>query len=150
MLEIRDIFLFKQWKRGRYIRSFMSASLYKSGENTEMYAHIVSSWLQLIYIFWVFYIRILSICHKFIDSNIYERFIPCGLCYCLQGNTHNRVVPRGTKAHLVNPYQFILAVWKAIISREPAQGIPSPIGSIPSIFLLDARQYYQEIWPKGH
>ena len=118
----------------------MSDSQYKSGENTEIYFHIVASLLHLIYILWVFYVRILYICHKFIDSSISGGLIPHHLFYFLQGDNHYRVVPRGTKAHWVNPYQFIFAVWKAIISRELSQGTLSPIRLIPSHFLLAARQ----------
>ena len=67
----------------------MSASQYKSGENTEMYVHIVNS--------------ILSICQKFVDSSIYGGLIPIYVLYCLQANKNNRFVPRGTKYHWVNP-----------------------------------------------
>ena len=100
-----------------------------------MYVHIFASWLQLIYILWVFYVRILSICHKLIGSIISEGLIPRNLFYFLQGNNQKRVGPRGTKAHRVNPYKFILVIWKAIISRELYQGTLSPIGLIPSHFL---------------
>ena len=43
---------------------------------------------------------------------------PSQCFYCLQGNNQKIVGPRGKEAHWVNPYQYILAVWKAIISRE--------------------------------
>ena len=75
-----------------------------------------------------------SICHNLIDSSISGRLISCDFFYCLQGNNHKRVVPSGTKAHWVNPYQFILAFWKEIISWESAQGSLSPIGLITSHF----------------
>ena len=42
MLETRDIIISKM-KKGRYIHRSMSASQYKSGENTEMYVRIVAS-----------------------------------------------------------------------------------------------------------
>ena len=56
------------------------------------------------------------------------RVSPLQLFYCLQGNNYKRVGPRGTNNHWVNPCQFILAVWKEIISRESAIGALSPIG----------------------
>ena len=68
-------FLFQQWKKGRYICQYMSDSQYKSRENTKMYVYIVASWLQLIYILWVFYVRILSICHNSINASIYVGLI---------------------------------------------------------------------------
>ena len=52
------IFLFQQWKKGRYILHSMSYSLYKSVYNTEIYVRIVASWLLLMYILWVFYVII--------------------------------------------------------------------------------------------
>ena len=128
------IFFFQHQNKGRYIRCYMSASKIKPRENTEMYVHIVASWLQLVYIWWVFYVRMLSICHKFIDSNISGELILCNLFYCLQKNKQMRSGPRGTKAHWINPYEFILSVWKVIISRELAQSTLSTIGFIPSHF----------------
>ena len=83
-----------------------------------MYVHIVDSWLQLIYIWWGFYVRMLSICQRFIDSSISGGLIPNNLFYFLQGNNNKRVFPRGTKAHWFNPYRFILSFRKAIISRD--------------------------------
>ena len=62
--------------------------------------------------------RILSICDKLIESSISGGLIHINLFYCLQGNNNKRVVPRGTNDHWVNPYKYILVVWKAIISRE--------------------------------
>ena len=82
----------------------MSASQYKSGENTEMYIRIASSLLQLIYILWVFYVRILYICHNLIDSSIYGGIIPRNYFYYLQGDDHKIFCPRGTKSQFVNPY----------------------------------------------
>ena len=87
-----------------------------------------------IYILWVFYIRILSIFHNSVDPSISGGLIPRNLFYCPQGNNHKRFVPRVTKVHWVNPYQFILSVCNAIISRESSQGTISPIGLIPSHF----------------
>ena len=97
------IFLFQQQNKGRYIWHSMSASQYKSGENTEIYVHIVASWLQFIYILWIFYVIILSICHKFIDSSISGRLIPCNFFYCLQGNIHKGVNPGGNDSNWINP-----------------------------------------------
>ena len=77
------------------------------------------------------------------NSSIYVGLINSNVFYCIQGNNHKRFGPRGTKANWVDPYQFILDVWKAIISRELAQGILSLFGLIPSIVLLAARQLYQ-------
>ena len=91
-------------------------------EKYKMNVHIVASWIQLIYILWVFYVRMLSICHKFIDSSIYGGSIPHIFLNCLQGNNLKRVVPKGTKYHWVNPYLFILSIWKAIISIESSEG----------------------------
>ena len=71
VLETRDILYSNDKKKGRYVHNFMLASQYKSGENTETHIHIVSSWLQVIYILWIFYVSILSICHRFIDSSIF-------------------------------------------------------------------------------
>ena len=157
-----EIFTFQSLKKVRYIRRYVSASQYKAGENTNMYARIVASWLQLIYFLWVFYVRILSICHNFIESSISGGLVPHDFSYCLQVNNHKRVGPRVTKAHWFNPCQFIISVWKAIISRESVigtlctielthgnfftgyktiisresdQGALSPVGLIPSIFL---------------
>ena len=87
-----------------------------------------ASWLQLIYILWVFYVRILSIFHNFIDSSIFWGLVFHNLFYYLQGNNHKRVGPRGTKTHWINTYQFILAVWKEIISRESSIGTLITIG----------------------
>ena len=119
---------FQQSKKEIYIRIYVSASQYKSGENTDMYVRIVASWLHLIYILWVFYVRILSICHNLNDSSISGGLVPHNLFYYLKVNNHNRVGLRGNNAHWVNPYQFILAVWKAIILIESDIGTPSTIG----------------------
>ena len=142
MFETRDIFI-STMRKVIYICQYMSASQYKSGENANKYVHVVSSWLQLIYILWVFNVIILSICHKFIDSSISGGLIPCNLFYCLQGNNHDRVGPRGTKFHWINPYQFILAVWKAIISRELVKGTLSSIGLFPiDLFCMYGKKLY--------
>ena len=93
-----------------------------------MYVHIFTLWIQLIYILWVFNVIILSICHNFIDSSISGGLVPHNLFYCLQGNNHKRVGPRGTNYHCVDPYQFILVAWKAIISRESDIATLSTIG----------------------
>ena len=42
MLEY-EIFLFQKWKKGRYIRSYISDSQYKSIDNIEIYVNIVAS-----------------------------------------------------------------------------------------------------------
>ena len=84
---------------------------------------------------WVFNVRIVSISHKLIESSISGGLISRNLFYCLQGDKHKRFRPRGTNDHWVNPYQFILAVWKAIISKESSQWALSHIGLIPIIFL---------------
>ena len=105
-----------------------------------MYVHIVDSWLKLIYTFWVFYVIILSICHKFIDSSIYGGLIPRNFLNCMQGNNHKGVGTRGTNAHWVNPYQFILSIWKTILSRESDQGNLSHIGLIPSYFFTGCKE----------
>ena len=68
-----------------------------------MYVHIVASCLQLIYILRVFYVRILSICNKSIESSIYVGLIPRSLFYCLQVNNQKRAFPRGNNYHWVNP-----------------------------------------------
>ena len=65
-----EIFPCQKLKKGWYIRCYVSASQYKSVENTDMYVRIVASWLQFIYILWVFYVIILSIFHHFIGSSI--------------------------------------------------------------------------------
>ena len=100
---------------------------------------IVASGLQLIYILRVFYVRMLSICYIFIDSIISGGLIPCRLFCCLQLNNNKKVVPRITKDRLFNPFKFILAVWKSIISRESAQGTLRPIGLIPSKFFTGCK-----------
>ena len=46
----------------------------------------------------------------------------------MQGNNHNIVDPRVTNNHWVDPYQFILDFWEAIIQRELSIGTLSPIG----------------------
>ena len=105
-----------------------------------MYVHIIDSLFQLIYILWVFYVRMLSICHKFIDPSISGGLIP-HICFgCLQVNNIKRVTPKGTKAHWVNPYKFILSVWKAIISRGLDQGTIIPIGLIPIIVFTGCKE----------
>ena len=101
-----NIFLFYKRKKGIYINDSMSASQYRSVENTETCVHIFASWLQLIYILWVFYVSILSICHKFIDSSI-----SIGL----------------TLRNFFN-------ICKAIISIDFSPGVIRPIGLIPSNF----------------
>ena len=58
----------------------------------------------------------------------------------MQGNNINRDGPSGTKAHWIDTYQFILDVWKEIISRESAQGALSPIGLIPSHFFAGCKE----------
>ena len=148
MLEIWDICIPKL-NKGRYISCYMSDSQYISGGNIEIYVHIVASWLQLIYILWVFYVRILSICHKFIESSISGGLIPCNVFYCLQGNNHNRVDPIFTNSHCVNPYQLILAVCKATISRELYQGALRPIGLIPRIFITFFKAIISRESPQG-
>ena len=114
-----------------------------------MYVRILSSWLQLVYILWLFYVSIFSICHKFIDSIISGGLIPSHLFYCLQGNNNKRFVPRVNKAHWVNPYKFILAVCKAIISIELAQGSLSTIGLIPSHFYWMQGKNIKRVGPRG-
>ena len=88
----------------------------------------------------MFYVRILSIFHNFIDSSIFGGLVFHNLFYYLQGKNHKRVGPRGTEYHWINPYQFILAVWKEIISRESAIGTLITIGLTHGNFLLAARQ----------
>ena len=99
-----------------------------------MYVSIVASRPQLIYILWVFYVIMQSICHNFIDFIISRGLIPRNVFYFLQVNNHKRVGPRGTKYRWFNPYKFIFSVWKEIISRELDQGTLSPIGLIPGHF----------------
>ena len=82
----------------------------------------------------MFYVRILSIFHNFIDSRIFGVLVFHNLFYYLQGNNHKRVVPRGTNSHWINSYQFILAVWKEIISRESTIGTLITIGLTHGIF----------------
>ena len=82
---------------------------------------------------WYIFVGIL--CQNFVESSISGVLILRNFFYCLQGNNHKRVGPRGTKAHWVNPFKFVLAVKKAIISIELAQGELSPIGLIPINFL---------------
>ena len=90
-----------------------------------------------------------SICHSFIDSSISGGLAPHNLFYCLQVNNHTRVGPRDTKAHWVNPQQFILAVWKAIIPRDLAIGTLSPIGLIHSIFFCPQGNNIKRVGPRG-
>ena len=74
------------------------------------------------------YVSILSIFQNFIDSSIFGGLVFHYLFYYLQGKNHKRVVPRVNNAQWINPYRFILSVWKAMISRELAIGTLSPIG----------------------
>ena len=49
MLETLN-FLFQWWKKGRYFPHYMSDSRYKSGENTDIFVHIITYRLHYIYI----------------------------------------------------------------------------------------------------
>ena len=136
-------------ERKIYICHSMPYSQYKSEENTENYVHIFASLFKLMYILLVFYIIILSICHKFIDFSISGGSIPRNLYHFLQGNNHKIVGSRGTKVHWINTYQFILSVCMAIIPRDSAQGLPSPIGLIPIHFYCLQGNNIKRVVPRG-
>ena len=71
LLETWDVLISSITERNKYSSFyviFAENSQYKSVENIEIYVHFVASWLQLIYILWVFYVSIFSICHNFIIS----------------------------------------------------------------------------------
>ena len=114
-----------------------------------MYVHTVTSWLQLTYILWVFYVIILSICHKFIESSIYGGLISgnfFAVCKAiisresalghsgllgwslsiyfsfLEGNNINRVGPRVTKSHLINLHPFFHCLQVNNIKRAISRG----------------------------
>ena len=92
------------------------------------------------YFLWVFYVRILSICHSLIDSSISGGLIPQHLFQGQKGNNLKRFGPRGTKDHWFNPWQVLFTVFKEIISRESDQAALRPIGFIRSNILPASRQ----------
>ena len=93
---------------------------------------------------------ILSIFHNFIDSRIFGELIFHNCFKYLQGKNNRILNPRGTKAHWINPYQFILAVWKEIISRESAIGTLSPIGSTHgNVFYCMQGNNIKRVSPRG-
>ena len=87
--------------------------------------------------------------HELMDSSISGGLILLNLFYCLKGNYNNIFVPRDTKAYWFNPQQFILAVYKVILSRESTQGALSPIGLIPSHFYFSQGSNIKRVCPRG-
>ena len=98
-----------------------------------MHVHIFASWIQLIYFCGVLCQNVVYFSQVNWLQYIW-RVNPSQFFYCLQGNNHKRVGPRVTKACSGNPYKFILAFYKEIISIELYQGTLSPIGLIPDHF----------------
>ena len=126
------MFLLQWWKKVRYIRNSLRDSQYKSEENTELYVHIVTSWLHLIYItcgcyMWGFFFVTISLIPEYMEGySLKKNFTFCKAIFTRESalvvlrpieiisiylfnlfvnKNIKKIGHRGTKSHCVKPWQ---------------------------------------------